>query len=318
MKQKFLRVFLFLLILAILLGGLSALFLPKGNRLEDGIQEPELYAFLGEPQNSLDVVVVGDSIPLCSFVPAYLWEGQGIPSYVCASTAQSAASSYFLLKAFFQNQKPKVVLYEADQLFLELSLADLMTAGRNGTLPVFRYHDNWKYVHPRQMLSEPDYTQVTPEKGYHMRKTMEGLSSLPDVNWQDTSMAPISQTNQYALRKTLELCRAQGAQLVLYSAPNVTGWSVPRHNALMALAEKLGIPYLDGNQEGPEIDWKHDTVDAGEHLNIRGAQKATQWLSEVLLDRWPLADKREDPAYAAWAEALEEFEARAKDPDLYW
>lgn len=318
MKQKFLRVFLFLLILAILLGGLSALFLPKGNRLEDGIQEPELYAFLGEPQNSLDVVVVGDSIPLCSFVPAYLWEGQGIPSYVCASTAQSAAGSYFLLKTFFRKQSPKVVLYEADQLFLELSLADLMTAGRDGTLPVFQYHDTWKYVRPRQMLSAPNYTQVTPEKGYHMRKTIEGLPSLPDADWQDTSMAPISQTNRYALQKTLELCKAQGARLVLYSAPNVTGWSVPRHNALAALAEKLGIFYLDGNLDGPEIDWTKDTIDAGEHLNIRGAKKATQWLSEALSNMGLFTDKRTDPAYAAWAEALEEFEARAKDPDLYW
>ena len=318
MKQKYLRVSLFFLILTVLLAALSALFLPKGNRLEDGIQDPALYAFLGEPENSLDVVVIGDSIPLCSFVPAYLWEDRGIPSYVCASTAQSSASSYSLLQTFLGRQQPVVVLYEADQLFLNLSLPELLAAGRDHILPVFQYHDTWKYVRPHQMLSARDYTFVSPEKGYHMRKTIESLSSLPDVDWQDPSMEPISKTNQLILRQTLELCLKHGARLVLYSAPNATGWSVARYNALTALAEQLGVPYLDGNVDCPEIDWTRDTLDAGEHLNLRGAKKATQWLGQVLSDMDLFSDKRTDPAYAAWDASLEEFQAMAKDPDLYW
>ena len=49
MTKKLLRPLLFLLVLFLLLALLSLYFLPKGNTLEDGIQEPELYAFLGEP-----------------------------------------------------------------------------------------------------------------------------------------------------------------------------------------------------------------------------------------------------------------------------
>lgn len=318
MKQHLLRIPLFFLILAILLGALSALFLPKGNRLEDGIQDPALYAFLGEPENSLDVVVVGDSIPLCSFIPAYLWQEQGIPSYVCASTAQSAESSYSVLKTFFRRQAPKVVLYEADQLFLEMTLADLVAAERDRVLPVFQYHSNWKYVSPRQMLSSPDYTQVSAEKGYHMRKTLKSLTVLPEVDLQDPSVAPISKTNQHAFRKTLELCQKNQAQLVLYSAPNAVGWSVSRYNTLAALAERLGITYLDGNLDCPDIDWARDTVDAGEHLNLHGAKRATLWLARTLSGMDLLSDRRADPAYAAWDASLEEFLAKATDPDLYW
>ena len=51
MTQKkthtYLRSMFFLLLLFFLLVLLSRYFLPKGNTLEDGIQEPELYAFLG-------------------------------------------------------------------------------------------------------------------------------------------------------------------------------------------------------------------------------------------------------------------------------
>ena len=88
MKRNILSAGSFLLILAVLLVLLSLVFFPKGNRLEDGIQEPELYGFLGEPENSLDVVVLGDSIPLCSMIPPRLWRDFGYTSYVCASTAQ--------------------------------------------------------------------------------------------------------------------------------------------------------------------------------------------------------------------------------------
>ena len=47
MKRIILSTGSFLLILALLLALLSLAFFPKGNSLEDGIQEPELYGFLG-------------------------------------------------------------------------------------------------------------------------------------------------------------------------------------------------------------------------------------------------------------------------------
>lgn len=318
MRQKCLRIFLFLLILSAFLGLASLLFLPKGNTLEDGIQNDALYAFLGEPENSLDAVVVGDSIPLSSFIPAYLWRDQGIPSYVCASTAQKASDSFGLLRTFFRSQSPKVVLYEGDQLYLDLEAADVLSALGEQAFPVFRYHSNWKFLRPQAMLRTPDYTLVSPEKGYHMRKTTESLLTAPEIDLWDTSVEPISPLNRWVFEKTLALCRKEGAQLVLYSAPNATGWSVPRHNALRALAEASGVTYLDGNLECTDINWVIDTLDAGEHLNLRGAYTATQWLGSALRTLEPLPDRRTDPRYDAWNSTLEAFQAMAEDPDQYW
>ena len=318
MRQKCLRVFLFLLILTALLGLTSLLFLPKGNTLEDGIQNDALYAFLGEPENSLDAVVVGDSIPLSSFIPAYLWRDQGIPSYVCASTAQKASDSYTLLQTFFRSQNPKVVLYETDQLYLDLDLTDLFTARWERTFPVFRYHSNWKYVRPRQMLRTPEYTLVSPEKGYHLRKTTDALSDVPRIDLQDTAAEPVSYLNRRMLEQTLSLCREQGSQLILYSAPNAVGWNIRRHNALSALARELGLVYLDGNLDCPDIDWTLDTLDGGEHLNLRGAGTVTNWLGRNLAESGLLPDRRTDSRYASWDADLAAFRAMALDPDQYW
>ena len=321
MTQKkthtYLRSLFFLLLLFFLLALLSRYFLPKGNTLEDGIQEPELYAFLGEPENSLEVVVLGDSIPLSSFIPAYLWRDYGIPSYVCAATAQKPSDGYFLLKRFFRTQSPKVVLYETDQLYLDTAASDLLQAEALSRLPVFQYHDSWKFVRPNRLLSSPDYTETSPLKGYHLRKTPEGLKGDPAYLVQEEEMEPITFWNRLCLERTLALCQKRGAQLVLYTAPNAATWTQGKHLAMEALARELAIPYLDANGENLDINWNIDTLDRGEHLNYRGAAKVTAWLGAYLQTQG-LEDRRDSAAYASWQEDLEDFQAMVDDPENYY
>ena len=315
MTQKkthtYLRSMFFLLLLFFLLALLSQYFLPKGNTLEDGIQEPELYAFLGEPENSLEAVVLGDSIPLSSFIPAYLWRDYGIPSYVCAATAQKPSDGYFLLKRFFRSQSPKVVLYETDQLYLDTAASDLVQAEALSRLPVFQYHDSWKFVRPNRLLSSPSYTETSSLKGYHLRKTPEGLTDDPAYLAPEEEAEPISFWNRLCLERTLALCRKQGTRLVLYTAPNAATWTQGRHLAMEALARELGIPYLDANEENLDINWTLDTLDRGEHLNYRGAAKVTAWLGEYLRREVPgLTDRRGNPDHSAWDRDAAAFRAR--------
>ena len=317
MKRNILSAGSFLLILALLLVLLSLAFFPKGNRLEDGIQEPELYGFLGEPGNSLDVVVLGDSIPLCSMIPPRLWRDFGYTSYVCASTAQKLCQSEKLLTVFLKSQQPKFVLLETDQLYLEMSTLDVLQCNLEALLPVLRYHDNWKFVRPSQMLRTPDYSCRDSLKGYHLRKTIDALD--PEAYMLPTEEAePISSAAEAGVRRIKALCDRAGAKLVLYTAPNAATWNTPRHNAVQALADSLEVPYLDGNLEVTNLVWQSDTLDKGEHLNLLGAEKVTAWLGTCFASTGLLEDKRGDPAYALWEEDLAEFERRVDDPDHYY
>ena len=317
MKRNILSAGSFLLILAVLLVLLSLVFFPKGNRLEDGIQEPELYGFLGEPENSLDVVVLGDSIPLCSMIPPRLWRDFGYTSYVCASTAQKLCQSEKLLTVFLKSQQPKFVLLETDQLYLEMSTLDVLQCNLEGLLPVLRYHDNWKFVRPSQMLRTPDYSCRDSLKGYHLRKTIDALD--PEAYMLPTEEAePISSAAEAGVRRIKALCDRAGAKLVLYTAPNAATWNTPRHNAVQALADSLEVPYLDGNLEVTNLVWQSDTLDKGEHLNLLGAEKVTAWLGTCFASTGLLEDKRGDPAYALWEEDLAEFERRVDDPEHYY
>ena len=317
MKRNILSAGSFLLILAVLLVLLSLVFFPKGNRLEDGIQEPELYGFLGEPENSLDVVVLGDSIPLCSMIPPRLWRDFGYTSYVCASTAQKLCQSEKLLTVFLKSQQPKFVLLETDQLYLEMSALDVLQCNLEGLFPVLRYHDNWKFVRPSQMLRTPDYSCRDSLKGYHLRKTIDALD--PEAYMLPTEETePISSAAEAGVRRIKALCDRAGAKLVLYTAPNAATWNTPRHNAVQALADSLEVPYLDGNLEVTNLVWQSDTLDKGEHLNLLGAEKVTAWLGTCFASTGLLEDKRGDPAYALWEEDLAEFERRVDDPEHYY
>lgn len=260
--------------------------------------------------------MLGDSIPLSSFIPAYLWRDYGIPSYVCAATAQKPSDGYFLLKRFFRTQSPKVVLYETDQLYLDTAASDLLQAEALSRLPVFQYHDSWKFVRPNRLLSSPGYTETSPLKGYHLRKTPEGLTDDPAYLAPEEA-EPISFWNRLCLERTLALCQKQGTQLVLYTAPNAATWTQGRHLAMEALARELGISYLDANGENLDINWNIDTLDRGEHLNYRGAAKVTAWLGEYLQTQG-LEDRRDSAAYASWQEDLETFQAMLDDPENYY
>ena len=317
MKRIILSAGSFLLILAVLLTLLSLAFFPKGNSLEDGIQEPELYGFLGERSNSLDVVVLGDSIPLSSMIPPRLWRDFGYTGYVCASTAQKLCQSEKLLNRFLESQQPQFVLLETDQLYLEMSALDVLQCNMEALFPVLRYHNNWKFVWPAQMLRTPDYTCRDPLKGYHLRKTIDALE--PEAYMLPTEETePFSAAAEAGVRRIKAVCDRAGARLVLYTAPNAAAWNTPRHNAVQALADSLEVPYLDGNLEVTNLVWQADTLDQGEHLNLMGAEKVTAWLGTYFSSTGLLEDKRGDPAYASWEEDLAEFERRVNDPDHYY
>ncbi len=58
---------------------------------------------LNEPENSIDVLVLGDSESFTSISPYRLWEKQKITSYVCGQTGQQISEAYYLMKRAFQN-----------------------------------------------------------------------------------------------------------------------------------------------------------------------------------------------------------------------
>ena len=114
--------------------------------------------------------------------------------------------------------------------------------------------------------------------------------------------APIPEASQRMLESLGALCRKQGARLMLISVPNAKAWDLERHRRVAALAEKLGIEYLDMNLEQVGLDWQTDCLDGGDHLNEWGAKKVSRYLAAYLADTGLFPD-REVPRETAGASA---------------
>ena len=114
--------------------------------------------------------------------------------------------------------------------------------------------------------------------------------------------APIPESSQRMLESLQSLCRKHEAQLLLISVPNAAVWNQERHRQVAAMAEELGLHYLDMNLEQVGLDWQTDCLDGGDHLNEWGAKKVSRYLAAYLADTGLFPD-REEPRETAGASA---------------
>lgn len=309
-RNKWLFCLAFLACLGVLLAGLSLYFLPKDNTPEAGIQNVRACGVLGEPENTLDYLVLGDSLPLTGVNPWVIWERQGFTGYVCAATGQDTEGSAQLLEAALENQAPRVIFLEAHQLYKEIDAVDAAVRQVCQLVPVLQYHDNWKFLSPKEALRPVQYTNRPIERGYYLRKAVCGTDPgdyMAPTDGED----PIPRESARILKRIARSCREQNIELVLFSLPSPANWSDAAHRAVDALAAEMGISYLDLNLTDLSIDWSRDTLDGGDHLNEAGAEKASAFLGTYLAEKHTLEDKRLSPAYARWQQDFDTFTALA-------
>lgn len=298
----------FLLGLVLLMALLSPVALPKNNRADFGMEEPGAHGILGEPENSIDVVILGDSETYCAFVPLQLWEDHGMSAYVFGTNTQRLFETHLYLTRILEHQSPRVVILETNALYTDSGYGRVAAAEVGGYFPLFRYHDRWKSLHLTDFFTVPNYTFRNSFRGFELRT---GAVPADTEGYMEPGdhQNPFPGKNRLLLARICALCRKAGAELILVSSPSTANWDMGRHNSVAAFAEKLGVTYIDMNtlQQEIPIDWQQDTLDAGDHLNYYGARKATDWLGQYLCSHYDLPDHRDDAAYADWQQALEAF-----------
>lgn len=308
--SRVIRGVVFLAGLLVLLMLCSLVLRPKNNTEEDGIREPAVYGVLGEPKDSIDVLILGDSLAECAVSPMSIWRDYGITGYDCSTGNQKLFLSMELMQTVFENQSPKMVLLEANTIYSTCPKTDILSNRVENLLPVIRYHDRWKTLNRNDWFGTVNYTHREANKGFHISVDVKP-SDAGNYMKHSKKTAPIRSENVEYVEKILAFCREKGAELVLFSAPSSYNWNYKQHRGITELAERLDVPYVDLNLMTEElgIDWSQDTMDWGNHMNCAGAEKVSAWLGSYLAETGLFADKRNTPEFAAWNEDLREFEA---------
>ena len=320
---------------------LQALLVPKYmEHSPEGALTGEYYANAGNN----DVIFIGDCEVYENFSPITLWEEYGITSNIRGSAQQTIWQSYYLMEETFQYETPKVIVFNV----LSMKYDTPASTGRQSQreaynrmtldtmrwstskwnaifaslteeekewesvftylFPLLRYHDRWSeltqedftYWFHRDTVSHNGYLMQTGVKPY---TTAYVEPPLADNSFGENSW--------YYLDKMVELCKEQGVQLVLIKAPSLYPiWWEEWDEQIREYADENDLLYINllDHQEEIGIDWNTDTYDAGLHLNVYGAEKASAWFGRILAEECGVPDHRNEETIAAlWSDKVANY-----------
>lgn len=261
-----------------------------------------------EEPDQIDVLCVGNSLGFCSINPMELYKNYGITSYVASNAMQSPAETYYVVQKALKRHPIKVILWEADSITkgsndLVTGASALLAEDIKYRHPFLRYHNAW-----RNKVN--DFTPRPAFKGYVINEVVQPYTGGEYYDDDFTDTKEIPGEGLFYFERIKKLCDEKNIQLVLYSNPSPVCYNPARHNGIIELAEESGVDYLDGDADVEEIgiDWNTDTYDKGDHLNLDGAEKMTEYIARYLTSEQDLEDHRNDAAYRSWNELYAAYE----------
>ena len=297
--------------LAILLTVASQITLPKGNSAEDRVIDVRPSGILAERDNSIDLLIVGDSVACGSFIPLMMWRDCGITSYVCGTALQLTDESEDWIRTACERQNPKLVILEVSTLFTTIPYPRIIMTPLSRAFPVFTYHNRWKDLSARDFFRKPTYTHIERDKGYYMRTGIDPIPvEVPEklVPSPGDGVKKAGFFNILCLRRIARFLSDRDIPLMLVCGPHIKDWNGKYHNGAAQLARDFGVEFVDLTTVLDEIgiDWTTDTLDRGIHVNHAGAVKTTRYFEGFLEQTGLLPDHRGDAAYADWDRALDQ------------
>ena len=323
---------------AVLLGGalwfLQKLVVPKYiTENEEGVLCSEYYDNAG----GNDVLFIGDCEVYSNFSPITLWQDYGITSVIRGTPQQLIWHSYYMLEDTLRYETPKVCVYNVlsmkydepqSEAYNRLALDGMrwspvkveavkasLKKDEDDTFmsyvfPILRFHSRWNE------LTDEDFkylfkTEKLSHNGYVMRVDCKPVTVLPDpIPLPDYNYSDIDW--QY-LDKIRDCCNEHGIKLILIKSPSCQPyWFEEWDKQISDYAKANGLTYINFLEHGDEtgIDYTKDTYDAGMHLNLSGAEKASRWFGKILSEQFGLPDHRsEDLTAARWDEKISFYEA---------
>lgn len=310
-KKLCVRCLAFMAGLLVCLMAASYVLAPKGNGEHSGFLYRDAKGIIAEKPDTVDVIFLGDSEVYSSISPMQIWEEQGFTSYDCSTGGQLMFDTLSLLKLALKNQKPRLVVLEANAAFRKFSLGEAAYNKAGEYLAVFTYHDRWKSMRLSELWEPEDYSWTSEMKGFRLH--MDTKPSKEKNHMKKTSKSKtIPEKNVWYIDAIRKTCEENGIPFMILSVPSSRNWNMKKHNTIAALAKERNIPYKDLNLMEDElgIDWRTDTKDEGDHLNYFGAEKVTSYLGKYLKDTYGLPDHRDDAEYESWDNCLLRYRAQ--------
>lgn len=168
--------------------------------------------------------------------------------------------------------------------------------------PLLRYHERWN------QLTQEDFTycfhrEAVAHNGYLMQTGVKPVQN--DYVQPPLADYRFGQNSWDYLERIRTLCEEHGVRLVLIKAPSLYPiWWPQWEEQIEEYAASHNLMYLNLLEQQAQIglDWNTDTYDAGLHLNVYGAEKASKWLGKILMEECGVPNRQKDAQLCArWA-----------------
>ncbi|MBP5446145.1 MAG: hypothetical protein J6Y28_08245 [Acholeplasmatales bacterium] len=309
-KQRILKASLFIFIVLVLFLYSLFMFIPRTLKGSEATRFYRGKGYQDEEKNSLDVVMIGTSDAFSCFSPDYMYEKYGIRSYNCGVSKQSCVGMKRQLKELLKYQKPKVVIVETDAIYYR-NLSDTAYVAEKFCDFVGKYHCFWKDMEAENLYQIPDYPRDAL-KGFIFRKRVQ-IPTLTDYMGDPNSEPEnFKKGIKSQLDQVVEMCKEKDIEVFFYTSFSSATWNYARHNAVVNYTQSVGVDYYDAEDYREEIgfDGTTDYYDVrdnggGDHLNISGAEKTTDFLAKLLMDKYGITKSEENEiADKMWIEDL--------------
>lgn len=134
----------------------------------------------------------------------------------------------------------------------------------------------------------------------------------------------ISDENLYYTNEIIKLCKDENIKLIFMTIPSATSgpigkqvldWSLNKNRQVEELANKNEIEFIDFNLPGIQkeigFDWLKDSSDCGNHLNVYGAEKVSNYIGKILSEEYNVPDHRNDKEISNnWNEIAKKYQER--------
>ena len=306
----------------------SKIFVPKWVDHNMNMMTFIVKGFYKEKKNSLDVVFMGNSDTYRGVDPMAMYHEYGFTSYNYVAAGERMWIAYAIFKDTLRYQQPKVIMFNADGLFstnqasignnskvydnMPFSIQKIINVFDSNyeatkkqrayhLLPIFSYHTRYNEL-TNDDIKYAFYDYHYPLKGMDMvayRVPYTGDKNYMKDNGDKDEFPDI---NREYVDKMIAECQEKGIEFVLFHVPSPDSAKYSRYMAIKEYADSKQIKYLELNFNIKEIgiNWKEDTSDGGDHLNMFGATKTSIYIGQWLVDNYQLPDHRKDSSYSKW------------------
>ena len=310
----------------------------------NGSVKDRFVGFYAEPENTIDVIMIGSSPVFPYYAAPKLWGDYGITAYPLSTNLQRPKAAMHLIREAEKTQDPELYIFEMRMyLAADEDLTQNMAYTRGVTdnmkyslnrirtindmvdedgpekrytfyFDIFKYHSNWKTLVLPSQLATFRYEKKDPLKG-HVINDEVGPSQIADYSGVTRRQA-IPADEEAVLLELLDWLKENGKDALFIVSPyTMTEERQAQYNYISDLIEPYGYPFLNLNDHYEEIgiDFETDFYDYGGHANAFGAEKTTAFLGNYLNEHYSLPDKRGQEGYEDWDKAWERWQAQTQE-----